>query len=111
MSRIILAAYFILNAVVLVAVTSSVAVSAAESVAPVRPAPPAKVKPYQLSVQSDVTAAYGYRTRILAGKPECQHFAAESDAVFLNEKMDSAAKEALLVKIGDEASAKGCLAP
>jgi hypothetical protein len=80
---------------------------AANAAAPVVPAKP---KPYQPAVQNEVTTAYQYRTRILA-KPECQRFATESDAAFLDDKLTGEAKVALLKRIGAEAGAVGCLAP
>ena len=75
------------------------------------PKPPPTHRPYQTVVQNDVTAAYAYRTRILAGKPECQRYATESDAVFLDAKMDDETKVSQLKRIGEEASASNCLAP
>ena len=86
------------------------AANAAAPVAAPPPPPPPKHKPYQAGIQNDVTGAYGYRTRIL-GSPACQRFAAESDAAFLNDKIDDKVKVDLLMKIGAEAAAGGCLAP
>lgn len=101
----------VLNCAVMLAFASSLAANAAAPVPPVAPpAPKPKVKPYQGGVHNDVTAAYEYRTRILDGKPECRRFATESDAAFLDEKMDAVAKVTLLQKIGTEAEASGCLA-
>jgi hypothetical protein len=102
----------VLNCAVMVALVSSLAANAAAPVPPVAPPPPPKpkVKPYQTSIQNDVTSAYEYRTRILDGRPECRRFATESDAAFLDEKMGAEAKVTLLQKIGTEAEASGCLA-
>ena len=88
---------------------------AANAAAPVAappppPAPPPKHKPYQTGAQNDVTGAYEYRTRIL-GSPSCQRFAAESDAAFLDDKINDKVKVDLLKKIGAAAAAGGCLAP
>ncbi|MDK9712496.1 MAG: hypothetical protein OEL86_00075 [Sulfuritalea sp.] len=80
---------------------------AANAAAPVAPA---KQKPYQPAVQNEVTVVYQYRTRILA-KPECQRFATEADAAFLDDKLTGEAKVVLLKRIGAEAGAKACLAP
>ena len=84
-------------------------VMAATSAATSKPSP--THRPYQTVVQNDVTAAYAYRTRILAGKPECQRYATESDAVFLDAKIDDETKVSQLKRIGEEASARNCLAP
>lgn len=80
---------------------------AATAAAPVSPPP----HPYPFVVQNDVTRAYQYRTRILAGNPACQRFATEADAAFLDDKLKDEAKVALLKKIGAEAEASGCLGP
>ncbi len=103
----------VMNCALMIAFIAPIAVSAAEPVAPAKPAPVAKPKPrpYQAAVHNNITAAYEYRTRILAGKPECLRFATESDAAFIDEKMSSEAKVALLQRIGAEAGAKSCLAP
>ena len=101
-----------LNCAVMMAFTVSLAANAAAPVnpPPIPPSPP-KSKPYQLAVQNDVTAAYAYRTRILEGKPGCQRYAGDSDAAFLNDKINDTVKVAQLKKIGAEAAASGCLAP
>jgi hypothetical protein len=105
------AARSVLKCAVMVTLVSSLAANAAAPVPPVAPPPPKpKVKPYSGTVQNDVTGAYEYRTRILDGKPECRRFSAESDAAFLDDKMQSEAKVALLQKIGAAAEASGCLA-
>jgi len=87
--------------------TSSLVAHAAAPVVP--PKPVVKPKPYQTAVQNDVTSAYQYRTRILTGKPDCQRYATESDAAFLDDKIDSATKVTLIKRIGAEAEASGCL--
>ncbi|MDP1734862.1 MAG: hypothetical protein Q8L44_10935 [Sulfuritalea sp.] len=112
MSTITQAAQSVLKCAVMVALASSLAANAAAPVPPVAPppAPKPKIKPYGGTVQNAVTAAYEYRTRILEGKPECRRFATESDTAFLDDKMQSEAKVALLQKIGAAAEANGCLA-
>ena len=62
-------------------------------------------------VGGDASAAYQFRTSILTGKPGCQRFATAADDVFIDDKMDGAAKVGLLNKIGADAGAAGCLAP
>ena len=104
------AARSVLKCAVMVTLVSSLAANAAAPVPPVAPPPKPKVKPYSGTVQNDVTGAYEYRTRILDGKPECRRFSAESDAAFLDDKMQSEAKVVLLQKIGAAAEASGCLA-
>ena len=104
------AARSVLKCAVMVTLVSSLAANAAAPGPPVAPPPKPKVKPYSGTVQNDVTGAYEYRTRILDGKPECRRFSAESDAAFLDDKMQSEAKVALLQKIGAAAEASGCLA-
>jgi len=102
----------VLNCAVMLAFVSSLVANAAEPVPPVPPPPPKpKPKPYQPAVANDVTRAYEYRTRILTGKPGCQRYAAESDAAFLDDKINDATKVTLLKKIGADAAASGCLAP
>ena len=111
MSTVTKAVRSVLNGAVMVTCVLSLAANAAAPVPPVAPPPPKpKVKPYPGSIQNDVTAAYEYRTRILDGKPECRRFATESDAAFLDDKIQSDAKVALLQKIGAAAEASGCLA-
>lgn len=61
-------------------------------------------------VGGDASDAYQYRTRIL-GNPGCQRYATESDAAFLNDKIDDQSKVALIRKIGAAAAAAGCLGP
>jgi len=58
----------------------------------------------------DLSATYQYRTRIL-GSPSCQRYATESDAAFINDKIDDKSKLTLIKKIGAEAAAAGCLGP
>ena len=111
MSSITKAARSALKCAVMVTLVASLAANAAAPVPPVvAPPPTPKVKPYQGTVQNDVTGAYEYRTRILDGRPECRRFSAESDAAFLDDKMQSEAKVALLKRIGAAAEASGCLA-
>lgn len=91
--------------------TASLAANAA-AVPPPPPAPaPPKSKPYQPVTQNDVTGAYEYRTRILSGNPACQRYATESDAAFLDDKLDDKVKAARLKRIGAEAAAAGCISP
>ena len=47
-------------------------------------------------VGGDASAAYQFRTSILTGKPGCQRFATAADDVFIDDKMDGAAKVGLL---------------
>ena len=96
---------------VAIAFTVSLAAYAAAPVVPPPPAPPPPHKPYQPVTQNDVTGAYEFRTRILSGNPGCQRHAAESDAAFLDDKLDDKVKAARLKKIGAEAAAAGCLTP
>jgi len=56
------------------------------------------------------TEAYAFRTRLSAAAL-CQGFAAESDAVFLDERIDIATKAAKLEKIESEAKMYNCLTP
>jgi hypothetical protein len=93
------------------ALNCSVMIAFAASAAANATTPPPKPKPYQPAVHNDVTVSYEFRTRILTGKPGCQRYAAESDAAFLDDKIDTAAKIKLLKKIEAEAGANGCLAP
>jgi hypothetical protein len=121
----------ILNGAVLIAFTASLAALAADPPAPVPPPPPAakpvpkpnthtiivdgKPKTYfnlpGAQVGGDSSVAYQFRTNILTGKPGCQRFATEADNAFIDDKMDGAAKVALLNKISADAGAAGCLAP
>ncbi|MCM2288528.1 MAG: hypothetical protein NDI67_05815 [Sulfuritalea sp.] len=94
----------------------SVVVPVVPAIAPVpppkpTPKPPPKLKPQPYVVQNDVTRAYQYRARILTGNPNCQRYAAESDAAFYNDKISDEAKVAQIEKIGAEAAARGCLEP
>jgi hypothetical protein len=59
---------------------------------------------------NDVTRAYEFRTRLL-GDPQCQHFAAESDRIFLDHTLEDAQKIEQLKALGDQAQSSGCLAP
>lgn len=101
----------------LVGALAAVAFAAGAAAPPPPPAPPAKpvVKkphiPYQGAIQGDVSEAYGFRTRILTGTPGCQRFATESDAIFLDDKMDDQTKVGRLNSIGADAAASGCLMP
>jgi len=104
----------VLKCALMATVALSLAASAAAPVATAAPPPKPttpKPKPYQTVVQDDVTSAYEYRTRILAGKPGCQRYATESDTAFIDDKIDRASKVALIKRIGAEAGASGCLAP
>jgi len=87
--------------------------AAAQAVAPPPPPPKPVVKhiPYQAPGQTDLTSAYGFRTRILTGTPGCQRFATDADNVFIDDKADEATKVARLQRIGADAGAAGCLAP
>ena len=101
----------LLGTVMMLLVSPRLVMAAAATTPAATPKPPPTHRPYQTVVQNDVTAAYAYRTRILAGKPECQRYATESDAVFLDAKMDDETKVSQLKRIGEEASARNCLAP
>lgn len=105
------AARSVMKCILLIALTAPLAAGAADPVAPAKPAPAPKPKPkpYQAPVQNDLTAAYEFRTRIL-GAPNCQRFATEADAAFINDKTDSKARAEALRRIGADAAASGCLA-
>lgn len=61
-------------------------------------------------VGGEASAAYQFRTRVSTA-PQCSRFGTEADTVFLNDKMDGAAKATQLNKIGADAGAAGCLVP
>jgi hypothetical protein len=54
------------------------------------------------------TEAYAFRTSLLV-TPQCERFAKESDAVFLDEGTDIPTKAARLEKIEAEARRSGCI--
>ena len=97
----------------LVRLMSSVIVLCAAGVAvaqtPAQRPPPMKLLMPPPPV-NDGTVAYQFRTR-LSSAPQCQHFASESDTVFLDDRTDIATKAALLKKIEAEAQANNCLTP
>lgn len=57
---------------------------------------------------NDATVAYQFRTRVSTA-PQCERFAIAADATFLDDRMDVAAKAAMLKKIEAEAQAAHCL--
>lgn len=96
---------------------SSVVLSTAQAATqnatpPAPPAPPAKPPVIRAPLApppiNDMTRAYEFRTQ-LRGDPQCQRFATESDAVFLNGSIDDEQKGARLKVIGDAAKAAGCV--
>jgi hypothetical protein len=77
---------------------------------------PAPAKPPVIRVPqvpppvNDLTRAYEFRTR-LSGDPQCQHFAADADAVFLQAGPDDKQKISRLKAIEAAARADACLTP
>lgn len=81
---------------------------AAPSTPPPAPAPRVIRAPLAPPPINDMTRAYEFRTQ-LRGDPQCQRFATEADAVFLNGSIDDEQKGARLKVIGDAAKAAGCV--
>jgi hypothetical protein len=83
--------------------------AATQNAAPTSTAKPPVIRaPLAPPPVNDVTRAYDFRTR-LSGNPECQRFASESDAVFLNGSLSDEQKETKLKALGAEAKAAGCV--
>ena len=57
---------------------------------------------------NDATTAYQFRIRVSTA-PHCERFAIAADKVFLDDRMDVAAKAEMLKKIEAEAQAANCL--
>ena len=97
----------------LIGILSSAVVLGAAGVAIAQtapPRPPTVKRTMPAPPVNEATEAYQFRTRVLYA-PQCQRFANESDAVFLDDRTDIATKAALLKKIEAEAKLKNCLAP
>lgn len=98
--------------IVLMASVLSVAIpmaaQAATSTAITPPAKPAWRGPLAPPPVNDVSRAYEFRTQV-NGNPQCQRFATEADAVFLDGALDDAQKTAKLKALGEEAKASNCL--
>lgn len=120
MSAIVKSVRFVLNCACAVALSTTLASAAATPAA--KPTPNTHTvtvggqsKTYSnlpgAPVGGDTSAAYQFRTNILTGKPGCQRFATEADNVFIDDKMDGAAKVSVLKKIAADTGAAGCLAP
>ena len=113
MSMITTAARTALNFAAMIVFAAPLVANAAAPAPPIArpPPPPPGSNPYQSAVQSDVTGAYQYRTRILVSPPGCQNFAGQADSVFLSSALDDKTKAEQLRKIGAEAAAARCLGP
>lgn len=59
---------------------------------------------------NDISRAYEFRTR-LSGDPQCQRFATDADAAFLQSELDDEQKITRLKAIAAAAGRNGCLAP
>lgn len=82
---------------------------AADGAAPPK-TPPVIRAPQAPPPVNDLTRAYEFRTR-LSGNPQCQRFATEADAVFLQNGLDDAQKIVRLKAIAATAAANACLTP
>ncbi|MBI5862128.1 MAG: hypothetical protein HZB64_08130 [Rhodocyclales bacterium] len=82
---------------------------AADNTAP--PAKPPVIRaPLAPPPINDLSRAYEFRTR-LSGDPQCQRFATDADAVFLQGGLDDTQKISRLKAIAAAAGVNGCLAP
>lgn len=91
------------------AVTSSSGVTVSDAINHPVPKPTSKGKaPLGAPPVTDVSEAYAFRTQ-LKGDPQCQRFASESDAIFLDGAKSDDLKVSLLKSLGAQAAATGCL--